>query len=164
MLTMADLGKFRKVIEDAFKAATSKEAMAKYGKAAAQYIKVRTRQGYGVKGNNEPKNNLDALSEKYKATRKKNRNELHGSTRPNKSNLTYTGQMLDSVGVTYANQGTVIVSPNGERNDSEHGNAEIAQFVSDQGRPFNHLTDVEVRKLTVLFERNLRKILNKASR
>ena len=71
-------------------------------------IRKRTRLGYGVKEGGK-QNKLTKLSDSYKEYRKKNKGKLSNQTTPSKSNLTLTGEMLDSMQVKVEG-GTIVVS------------------------------------------------------
>lgn len=61
-----------------------------------------------------------------------------------RSNLTRTGQMLDSIDFKLTRNGITIFIPDDPREDSVLSNAEVAEFVAEQGRSFFELTDSEV--------------------
>jgi hypothetical protein len=133
--------------------------MKEFGEYMANAIKVRTRLGYGVKklaGSREKLKPLDP--ERYIPFRKSFPN-LSGDTTPNKSNLTLTGQMLDSMQVKEVTKGKVTVGPAGPRNDTTDTNEKIAEYVAEQGRPFNTLTKPELKGLTDLVRNKITKLL-----
>jgi len=68
-------------------------------------------------------------------------------TSPRKSNLTRSGQLLDSVAGTNPTVRTVIVSPTGQRDDGKT-NKQIGEYVSDAGRKFNNLSEIELKRLS----------------
>lgn len=152
--------------------------MRKYGMAAADIIRKRTRLGYGASEGSE-RSALKPLSESYKAyragkiafARSKVRGKswvypykpdqkpkLHPHTSANKSNLTFTGQMLDSLTATKVRQGSATVDVSGTRKDGLT-NKTVAQYVAAQGREFNHLTPVEARQLEQMMEIDLKKMV-----
>ena len=61
-----------------------------------------------------------------------------------RSNLTRTGQMLDSIDFKVTRNGVTIFIPDSPREDSALSNADVAKFVTKQGRSFFELTDSEV--------------------
>lgn len=128
---------------------------------AIRMIVVRTRLGYGVRANDEKRSKLEALSKPYVEYRKRNRSDLHRLTRPGRSNLTFTGQMLDSMQVTKLKFGQVHVGTRGRRTDGKT-NEQIAYYVTKQGRPFNNLSDLELKKIRRFFENTLRSALSKS--
>lgn len=117
--------KYSKVYSSMKSAAT----MTKIGNFAADKIRVRTRTGYGVPKAGAEKEKLAALSESYIAAREKD-DSLSSETRPGASNLTRTGQMLDSIEVVKASEGQAIISVSGSRDDGKT-NREIAKFHRD---------------------------------
>lgn len=138
---MAD--SFEKILEqlgkkiiDEFK---SKESLQTLGDEAAALIKKRVKLGYGLSESNGTKEKLKALSPGYKKQRKKD--TLHSSTTPNKSNLTNTGQMLDNLKATIKSEDTVSIGfTNTEAKDK-------AEWVTEGGRPFNHISKAEYKQL-----------------
>jgi hypothetical protein len=131
-------------------------------------IVKRTRLGYGVsrvRGSNSTKAEgiekvkLKPLSPGYVLQRKKSR-RLSNLTTAKKSNLTFTGQMLKSMGIIKIKQGQVVIGPSGSRDDGRT-NQEIAGYVTEQGRPFNDLYGLEQDKLTRYFRSTYGDILRK---
>lgn len=122
----------------------SENYLRELGEIAADMVRLRTRLGYGVQSTGEPREKLKPLSENYKKQRKKM--DLNENTSPSKSNLTRTGQLLSSIGVKSITGNQVVIGPQGSRDDGKD-NSEIAQYVSEQGRPFNNLSDVELKRL-----------------
>lgn len=127
------------------------------GKEMADQIKKRTLLGYGVSEPGGNKEKLKPLDPKYVESRKKFP-KLSDKTTPRKSNLTRTGQMLASIDVKSANQGTVSVGPIGGRNDGLT-NEELAKYVAEAGRPFNTLSKPELQGLIRFINDMLSKIL-----
>ena len=76
-------------------------------------------------------------------------------TTPSKSNLTRSGQLLDSIAVQSAAQGHAEVGPTGMRDDGK-SNADIAKWQEEKGRPFNHLSNVEVKRIKETIQKDLR--------
>ena len=103
-----------------------------------EQIRKRTQLGKGVdeSGNNIK---LNPLTELYVERRKKL--PLDSNTRPKRSNLTATGQMLRSIFGT--RQGTkFIFSFKGKREDGKT-NDEVASYAPKLGRPFFNLSNTE---------------------
>jgi len=163
---------------------TSPEAMRKIGDQAASMIKLRTRLGYGVQKDGADKEKLKPLSKTTIEVRKGNlaffkspstgkpipyepddngaKVRLHSDTRPSKSNLTRTGQLLDSVKVTKAGRGTVSVGPKGARNDGNLTNEKVGEYVTEGGRPFNNLSKVETKRIQDAVKKDLRDRIKRA--
>lgn len=135
------------------------------GELMADRIRKRTRLGYGV-SNSESQQPLKKLTEGYVSKRERYRQELHPNTRPNRSNLTATGQMLDGIEAK-GQKGKVILEISGSRNRELGGrrstltNAEVAKYVQEQGRKFFAATNAEkqflVREVKKLILSGLRK-------
>ena len=73
--------------------------MDKMGKELAQTVKTRTRKGFGVDQTGGRSKRLTKLSKPYKKERKglQSRGKLSSETSPTKSNLTKSGELLDSI-------------------------------------------------------------------
>lgn len=158
--TLADIGKF---LDDVQRSVFGKETMRVVGEQIADIVKKRVKSGYGVNSDTADKpsqRKLAPLSESYKKARK--RLGVTGSfASPVISNLTNTGQLLDSFSVK-AKQGEVTVSiPNTQRKDGLT-NREVADYVREK-RPFFALTSPEVKiveqiirdKIRTSFKKNL---------
>jgi len=128
-------GNIQEVVDDV----ASPQAMEKLGEAASELIRKRTRLGYGVAEENGSKGKLKPLSEPYKKTRK--RNKPTGPSTPAKSNLTYTGQMLDDLGPVQSSQGHVEIGFKTDKSTKK------AEWVTEGGRPFNNLSKSEIKQL-----------------
>jgi hypothetical protein len=93
----AKLGDIDKIVKQALE---SKQVLDAIGKSIAESIPKRTRLGRGVQENDGPAVPLKKLQPKTKTNRKllKEKGELKSElTSPAKSNLTQTGQMLESI-------------------------------------------------------------------
>jgi hypothetical protein len=108
-----------------------------------ELVKIRTRgAGDGVNG---PLKDLESSTIKY---RERYDDNLHPETTPTTSNLTATGQLLDSL--KGRNVGSkVIVEPKGRRTQELSGersrktNKQVLKYVEDGGRVFNELNHGE---------------------
>lgn len=137
-----------------------KPAMKSLGEAIAEIVRVRTRLGYGVRGNNEKREKLKPLSAIYVQYRKDNRASLSGLTRFKKSNLTFTGELLDSVKPLRVKEGEVRVGPSGVRSGGLK-NIDLGTYVSQKGRPFLNLSDNELKQLSRILDEGLNKSLKR---
>jgi hypothetical protein len=135
---------------------------------AIDMIIKRTRLGYGVnesRSSNSKKSSglkkvkLKTLSEKYKKFRKGS-DRLSNLTKPNKSNLTFTGQLLKSMQIIKIGRGSVVIGPKGIRDDGK-ANEDIGEYVTDKGRPFNDLYDLEQGKLERFYRKTFGDLLKK---
>jgi hypothetical protein len=134
----------------------SKKQMTMLGEFAADMIRIRTGLGYGVAWPGAKRSKLKELSEEYVEARK-SFSELSGFTTPERSNLTRTGQMLESIIVLNATSSEVEVGPQGERYDTDidTSNDKIAKYVAEQGRPFISVSDLEIKKLVRHFKKEI---------
>ena len=118
-----------------------------HAKDIEERIRRRTRVGQGLaetkRGAKQQK--LKGLSDKYKQKRKQNKTKLSSNTKPGKSNLTLTGQLLDSIS-SRVNGNTMIIEMKEGRNDGAK-NSDIIKGQSKQGRDFFELSDKELRGL-----------------
>lgn len=119
------------------------ESMRKFGEKAADMIRLRTRLGSGVQRDGAEKDRLKPLAASTK--KKRAQSKLSQFTTPNRSNLTETGQLLDSVEPKNPTQRKVTVGPQGPRDDGKT-NEEVAKYVSE-ARPFNHLSKTEIKRI-----------------
>lgn len=128
--------------------------MREVGEEAKRLIFLRTKLGYGVDKQGGQKQKLKALSPFYVELRKllAKDGDLHSSTTPKKSNLTNTGQMLDSLKIKRAVNGLVWLGPMGYR-DVGLTNEEVANRVS-KDRPFMFLSDLEEKKIRRFAQNN----------
>lgn len=129
----------------------TQEFMQQLGELAASEVKKRTRIGYGVADQGSPQQKLKPLEKSTidKRKRTKARGELAAETTPARSNLTETGQLLDSIKVRLEG-GSVVVYLDGERNKL------VADHVSKQ-RPFFNLSKTNQKTLLAFIEAELNK-------
>jgi hypothetical protein len=118
------------------------------GKEAVKLIKKRTRLGYGVDSHGAKKTKLKALSTPYKATRKKHKPQ--GPSTASKSNLTYTGEMLDDLEAVRKSDNSIKIDLKTTHSKDK------AEWVSED-RPFNNLSKAEIKQL----RQQLQKAINK---
>lgn len=148
---MSDFDKLKQLgidIENAIKRALSWPQLDPIARETAKDIKIRTRLGYGVSSTGAEREPLKKLSDSYKDQRKADskRGELSDETAPSKSNLTRTGQMLDSLYGVARRDGEIEIDFKAGRSDGESNKA-IAKKVADEGRPFINLSNRELERL-----------------
>ena len=80
---------------------------------------------------------------------------------PNRSNLTLSGQMLDSMTFDVKKFGFVVLIPGTRRRGEKITNAQLAKYLSQQGRPFMSLTSGESRILKSRMKKQIQKRLRK---
>jgi len=153
-----DSAAFKRKLEQQLRRAINRTTMQDVGDFAVELVQKRTRLGYGVPDAEAPREKLKELKQSYVSQRQKDRanGKLSSRTTPKKSNLTRTDQMISSIAVTKAIEGSVSYGPTGSRTDSKLSNKEVAEHVS-KVRPFLSLSDREVKQVTDY----LRKILDK---
>lgn len=146
-------------IEQTTKEAISKKQMQHLGDFTVDLIVKRTRLGYGVDIQFGDKAPLKPLHPNYISFRKEFEN-LSDTTRPKKSNLTLTGQMLLSVKAK-AENGTIKIAPTGNRTDTDKTNLQIAAFNQRRGRTFNRVSKLEYNQMLREFRRMFGDLLRK---
>ncbi len=148
MTTKADMRKFQAAMDRVLKDVSSPAAMREIGNEAADRIRKRTRLGKGVAAPGADPIPLKPLSDSYKDARKKqrgNKGKLSSFTSAGKSNLTFTGQMLDSLRVLTQSASSVVIGLYGNRKGGG-SNSEVGGFVSEV-RPFLNLSKAEMNGL-----------------
>ena len=142
--------KLKLLMEAVLEHFSSKENMQVLGDNAAALIKKRTRLGYGVDQNGGTKAKLKPLSPGYKKQRKAD--GVASTTTPNKSNLTNTGAMLDNISAKATTGKVTIGFP-------DKAQEQKAEWVTEGGRPFNYLSEAEVKQLQNQLEAEVKKQL-----
>lgn len=144
MAELKDLTKYLKRVErDIYNASFTKEL----AEESRDLIYRRTKSGIGVnaeglKPEQTKKRQLKPLSPNYIDLRRKTGVPgKFGS--PSESNLTYTGQMLESIEVKSSDRDFSIEIPATRRDDGKT-NKQVAGFVRKGGRPFFALVKDEV--------------------
>lgn len=173
-----DLSKFKKkmaeVIEDFEKPSNMKDL----GDFCAERIVKRTRLGKGVEEHGANPQSLKALSKSYKDARKgkiafatspsghvypykpKNPPKLSNLTSPGRSNLTFTGQMLEAVKTVLSKRGYAKVSVDDSKREDGTTNKKIAGFVSEE-RPFLNLSAPEITALQRYIRQRIEDLLKR---
>lgn len=157
MATMKDV---QIALEEALLELLGVDRMRKIGEVAADRIKLRTRLGGSVADDGGTKSKLKPLknSTVKSRARKRKSGDLHGDTSPKKSNLTDTGQLLDSIKVIEpVTKGAVKIGPKGSRREGGT-NELVAVYAESMGRPFNHLSKVEIKVLQRELQKELQTI------
>jgi hypothetical protein len=131
---------------------TDKRILQELGELVVEIIRERTRDGKGVKAPGANTTRLKPLSKKYIQWRSKF-GGLSSETSPSTSNLTLTGEMLDSLSFDVRN-GRLVVNVTGASNIKK------AIYVSEE-RPFANLSKGEQTKLLKELERLMKAAVNK---
>lgn len=153
-----DIAKFAKSLNKVVKQAESQGTLVNLAAVAIDVIQRRTWSGKGVKKTGGSTFRLKPLSKNYIKFRRKNANRLSGMTSPAKSNLTFTGQMLYSLGLKKATK-RLTIEPQGTRVDGKT-NAEVARHVS-KVRPFLALSKEELGVVEKFFRKTFDDIVNR---
>lgn len=142
-------------IRGSLKDATSVEQTRKLALEAIDLIVKRTRQGYGVRKNYAPRERLPTLSQRYIAFRRTFR-RLSATTSSSKSNVTLTGELLESIGI-------IKNSTIGARGIHKGGvpNAKLVGYLQQQGRYFLRVSDLEFKQLVRLYQKTFGDLLRK---
>jgi hypothetical protein len=124
--------------------------MEEVAKVAKDIVIERTSRGFGVDKSEGKKERLKALSPRYKKQRRrlKKAGKLSGETTPNKSNLTQTRQMLNSVASKALTGVGIVYIDNSEARDK-------AEYQEDAGRKFMNLSKTETKQLVKLIEEQI---------
>lgn len=149
-------------LKAALKEAVKKKALLPTGEFIASIIAKRTRLGYGVKRNYGEKAPLKKLKESTILQRTKfaKSGKLSQLTRPGKSNLTRTGQLLDSLKVISVRDGEIRITPEGQRDDGKT-NLEVARYQEEAGRIFNRISKAEFNQALRFYRRTFGDLLKK---
>ena len=135
-----------------------KKALKAFEKEIPEQIRKRTRLGGGVEvrdkktGLGGRRTTLEKLATSTKEYRSFYARSLHPQTSPSKSNLTATGQLLDSLEGRKRPGDIIKVSAEGRRlrdldgSSSVLSNKQVQEYVERAGRGFLGLTDDEVKK------------------
>lgn len=129
-------------LQTAINKAFSTQELSSLAEEIIKDIKLRTKLGKGVMADGGAVVKLKPLSESYKKQRKKLKQsgELSPDTTPSKSNLTKTGEMLDSLVFKIQDQ-TITIKPA----DTWNGN-KIA-WNEEMGRYFFYISKPQYQKI-----------------
>lgn len=151
-----DFKDLKKKLEDAVLAIADRETFNAIGKMSAESIRTRTRLGKGVDEMGGKLENLKALKTSTKDIRsfKKASGKLSNQTQPARSNLTETGELLDSI--KYESTATEVrIYIDGVDNQKK------AQDQVAQGRKFMSLSKTEVNAVIKYISNRIRDSFNK---
>lgn len=159
-----NISKIFKKINSALVDAIKPRELEPVARFAIDIIVKRTRLGYGVSAQFGAKSPLKKLSTRYVERRR--RFGLDNLTAPKKSNLTLTGQMLQSMDIIKAQPGTVVIGPTGNRTPIGNEkkvttNAAVAFYQEKQGRVFNRVSLLEYQQILRFYRRTFGDLLNK---
>ena len=155
MASFADFSRnFTRDIDRAIDESFDTNYLNQIGSQITDQIRIRTRAGFGVKSNGARQQRLRRLSPNYVETRRFARSIglLSDATSPRRSNLTFSGNMLDSIIHTVSNRNINFAFSNKRAE-------EVAEEVQTRGRPFFNLSGPEINKLTRQFNNRIRTFL-----
>jgi len=142
--------------------ALNKQFMLKAGNELSEDIRRRTRLGFGVKDIGRPRRKLKPLAQITKIYRREFQNKMSSLTKPSRSNLTFTGQLLDSLKAVKSSTGKVTIDFVGIHKDI-HGkrmkNIDLANEVTSKGRPFLGPTNRELQRFRTKLINQIEKFL-----
>lgn len=168
------ISELSKVMQSAIDNGITSAQTSKIGNDLVNDIRIRTRLGFGCSAPGKPRDNLKELSSLYVAVRsgnvfvfkdKQNRirvadnkekrgrhPKLSQDTSPSKSNLTFTGQLLNSMHSMVLNPGVFIIDFHGDHrpispNGKSIPNSTLAYYVEKEGRPFIGPTNREMERI-----------------
>jgi len=131
----------------------------KIAKEMADTMRIRAQLGGSVESTGSKKKPFKKLSPGYVEKRKKD-SKLSSLTSSGKSNITRTGQLIESISGKGKSSGFDI-TVSGSRSDSDLTNKQVADFVEEGGRPFLNFSDIELKKIGRLLEEQLVDEINK---
>ena len=160
------MNKIGKKLQRAANKISSRSAMKNLAEDGVELIRKRVRAGRGVKTAGGVEKKFKRLAKSTIESRRRKR--LHPKTSPGKSNLTETGQMIDSMKAKSAGRGGAKIVFEGTRrsNGKRISNKELASIHDKQGaskkrvkRPFFRFSGKEIKKLTKQVERELKRLI-----
>lgn len=151
-----DFKDLKKKVDGALREVLSKDTFNDIGKMTSEQIKTRTRLGKGVPESEGSFQALKPLADSTVGIRKdkKKAGKLSALTTPNKSNLTETGELLDSLKYQSTNT-EVRIYIEGQQNQKK-ANDQVAQ-----GRKFMNLSKTEVREIIKYLQKKIEDSFNK---
>jgi len=153
------LNEIIRAIYDELDELTSRETLTDIGDWIAERLRMRARSGKTATYAGSNLTKLKPLSSSYIKFRTRNRSKLHKSTSPKKSNLTFSGQLLDSIKARIRGE-SVIIGPTGRRFGGGT-NERIAIYVQDQGRPFLYLGRRDISELVKIYDESLQDLIDR---
>jgi len=160
-----DIEKLKAKIEAEIKKLNTPAFLNQFGAESLNIIYERTKSGKGVSSDSSPKaslKKLDALSPKYIQQRKRGGFIPGDRFSPSKSNLTKTGALLESMRYKVT-KGVIklFIGSDSTRHEKGITNKEVAEHVSENGRPFLNLAIEEQQKLNTMIEKEVREIIRR---
>ena len=173
---------FNKKVKDIKALANDKRFKQSFGLFARKMMYARTKLGFGVSSGTAEASKvkrvkLSPLSDSYIKQRQGKLNAKENSSdfkiqkpklgklgKPSKSNLTYTGEMLEALSFKITKTGVELYIDNSSRtDDSGLNNNEVAEFASET-RPFMNFTNDEHKRVMQFINDEIDRRLQKAFR
>ena len=152
-MAKVNLKNFERDMQKILDEALDRGTMKSIGDELARRIKTRTQLGRGVNKTGGPSVPLAKLADSTTNSRRRKREngDLSALTAPKKSNLTETGQMLESIRVTEVKDGQVTIAAAGTRSDGKR-NDDVASYAEDgsNNRPKRKFLDLSGAELNAL--------------
>jgi hypothetical protein len=146
-----DLNKLLKFSESLVKESiiTDKE-LERIGKDITDRIRTRTRLGFGVAGDNKPKQKFRQLEWSTVEYREQLEDDgkLSNLTKPDMANMTRFGSMMDSLTHKVGTGSVTILF-------SEREETKKAFYNTELGRPFMYLTNLETKAVRKIVQENI---------
>lgn len=149
-----------KRIEAAIDDAMSPKELRQLALEAIDIIVKRTRLGYGVSNNFGKKEKFPKLSEQY-IKRRLSDKKLAATTSPKKSNITDTGQLLNSIGIFKERKGAISIGPQGTRDDGLSNSQLKIHLENRHNRYFLYVSELEFRQLVRIYRKTFGDLLRK---
>ena len=151
---ISDLNKLKSVVD-------SRAVIELMADMAVAIVFERTTAGKGLTSEttrNPRLKKLKALSVSYKRHRRRVKSQLSSRTGPGRSNLTFSGQMLDALDSKILKTGFRLLVKKTRRSKSRLTNNKVAEFVAKNGRAWLGLAASEQRVLAFEWRRIVRQL------
>jgi len=150
-----DLEKIKKKADRLLKKTTDPIRMKRLGKLTIEQIRKRTRlQGKGVDKAMGTAKPLKKVSQKYADWRKKNKKKIHRkAARGVDSNLTLTGQMIDSLDIVRYHDGNLLIGHSNKLAEDK------TKWQKIMGRTYMYISRSEFKAVMKKFDDIIRKIV-----
>jgi hypothetical protein len=153
-------------LQKIFDSMLSKDVLEEYAKWIRDTIYKRTKSGKGLKKQNRAiggtsNKSLDGVSEGYEEWRK---GKITGPfpASGKKSNLTFTGELLESIQYSVKGNEVIVEIPEGDHSTYKISLRDLLDEV-EKVRPFFGLSDTEAKSLDSMISRMIRDKLRKAN-
>lgn len=126
---------------------------------AIDLIVKRTRLGYGVDRSYGTKKRLPPLSPMYVNFRRKFK-KLSTTTSAKRSNVTLTGELLESVGIKRISKGVSVISAIG-KHAGGISNEDLTSYLHRQNRTFLRISELEYKQLVRIYRKTFGDLLRR---